>query len=328
VQVQVPTARGDVPGGRHPHHRELPDDRATAAARVNPREHASYLEDRELLLSGTDRVRSSRGKTMSEQLERVPMRRRPIKSEWVSAFAAVAGVVIGVAGGVIGVHYSNSAKAADARSEQAVAAENVRNAREAAVSEALQVAAYGQEDGVGHQNEIDVLAADIEQLVDDYGQSRLKMSATFYRLVAQNVTYWTTDLGLADRLLDRADHLAGPGSLERVQVARVRGDLAAQRQQPDVMAQAYDDARRLATELTEPEPAVDDYTRVYRLVDAYLGAKRSEMGSEARRGFCRLAHRWSSKDHQLVEDFASRALVRGQLNRVGVPVDQLASICS
>ena len=26
VQVQVPTARGDVPGRRHPHQREQPDD--------------------------------------------------------------------------------------------------------------------------------------------------------------------------------------------------------------------------------------------------------------------------------------------------------------
>jgi hypothetical protein len=190
------------------------------------------------------------------------------------------------------------------------------------------MAEYDAASGVGRQNEIAVLGADVEQLADEYGQSRLHLSATVYRMAAQDVAYSTTDLALADKLLARAEDAAAAGSLELVHVQRVRGDLAAQRQDPGGLEAAYDRALELSGDLDEPEPAVDDYTRVYRLIDAYLGANRAPVGSEARQGFCDLTATWSA-DLAMVRSWAVRPLVSRPLHRVSVAsVDDLPAICA
>jgi hypothetical protein len=233
---------------------------------------------------------------------------------------------VGVAAGIIGTLtavVSVSYNVADRKSAEAA---DARGAREVVLADALRMVEYDEEFGVRKQNEISLLGGDADRLITEYGRDRLHLSATLYRLMGQALAFSTTDLVLAADMLDRAAASATSGSLEPVQVARVRGDLAAQRQQPQEMKTEYDGAVALEADLSEPEPALDSYTRVYRLLDAYLGAGRAT-SPDIRAQFCAVATDWSP-DLPLVQEWADRPLVRRQLTRAGVPDPAgLAAIC-
>jgi hypothetical protein len=235
--------------------------------------------------------------------------------DWVAAISCLVSLV--AAG--LSFYYSRADRIS---AEQA----DARTARQIILSDAIRIEEYDQTHGVAKQNEISMLGGDADQLIQEYRQSRLHLSATLYRLVGQALAYSTTDLSLAETMLDRAA-TASPGPLEQIQVQRVRGDLAAQRQEPAKLKTAYDSALQLEATLKEPEPAVDAYTRIYRLLDAYLGADRATSPS-IRAEFCALADGWS-EDLSLVRSSAGSPLVRRQLTRAGATTPaELATTCA
>jgi hypothetical protein len=228
----------------------------------------------------------------------------------IGALAAVVGIVVGVQG-------QRHADSAD-----------VRTARASIVADTLQMAEYNDKSGSGSEAEITLLAADAAKLVQDYGAKELALSATTYRLIGQLLTYSTSDLTTAESMLEHAEEAAQGKGLEEVWVWRLRGDAAAQLQKPEDMADDYERALAVSAEIPDVSPDVDTYTRIYRLLDAYLGAHRAK-ADETKQQFCALADEWAS-DLSLVAAWESRPHVHSQITaRVRVDAARdLPEICS
>lgn len=199
------------------------------------------------------------------------------------------------------------------RTTEILATNDARDARQSIVQNALQMSQMQATAGVGRQNEILLLAADSQQLIEEFGQKRLHLSPTLYRQIAQYVAWSTTDLDLAKKMAGAALQYSDDDSLERIHVHRVLGDVAAQQQQPLLLAQHYADALEQAKNLRDADPAIDSYTRAYRLIDAYLGARRAD-DEQTFAEFCKLASDWGG-DRPVIEAMESRPLVRQAMQR-------------
>ena len=206
-----------------------------------------------------------------------------------------------------------------------------RAARHDVVADILQMGEYDEDGGASNQGEILVLAGDAAQLIDDFGQERLRLSAMAYRKLAEYVTYSTREAGFARRLVDYLLDAAEPGSNEHVFAHRVLGDLAAQSLEPDELEREYEAAFRLNKDFREREPQlgreVDDYTTAHRLLSAYIGASLSRDLPSVHAAFCELADRWQG-DRALVQQLARNDRIDGQLRRLDArDLTRLDDVC-
>jgi hypothetical protein len=82
-------------------------------------------------------------------------------------------------------------------------------------------------------------------------------------------------------------------------------------QKPEDMADDYEHALAVSADIPDVSPDVDTYTRIYRLLDAYLGAHRAK-SDDTKQQFCALADEWAS-DLSLVTAWESRPHVHTQI---------------
>jgi hypothetical protein len=187
------------------------------------------------------------------------------------------------------------------------AGEALKIARQQAYSQAraeisgyvVDMARLDREAGIRNGNQVLVLAQQSQALIDTYGEERLALSATTYRLIGQFVSLTGENTALAKDMLTPAVRLAGPEGrpadpLELVRSYRVYGDIAAQDGQADKMATYYRKALTVAGRVKRSAPEYFDlkdslsYTRVYVLFSALLLAQESQGENKA----CQLARRY------------------------------------
>ncbi|MEU6274177.1 hypothetical protein ABZ871_17480 [Streptomyces populi] len=104
----------------------------------------------------------------------------------------------------------------------------------------VQMSDFDRAGGSARRNEIVTLASQIDALIAQYGQAKLHLSASTYRLIGLFLSLSTTDLELAERMSQQALKLStrmetnGAGGwrmadpLEALQAHRVIADIAAQ----------------------------------------------------------------------------------------------------
>ncbi|MFI2759990.1 hypothetical protein ACH5A3_14075 [Streptomyces echinatus] len=155
----------------------------------------------------------------------------------MSARAAVASTVIALLSAIaatISAFYGVSASRnlADAQGQDL--------ARNEISQYVVQMSEFDRTGGNARRNEIVTLASQIDALIAQYGQDKLHLSASTYRLIGLFLTLSTTDLELAERMGQRALRLSarmepdGAGGLrmtdplEALQAHRVLADVAAQ----------------------------------------------------------------------------------------------------
>ncbi len=244
---------------------------------------------------------------------------------------AVATAVSAVFGLVLGI-YNFSGDRADDRHDRA---NDAREARHDVIADVLQMGELDAEGGASSEREILVLAADAGRLMEDFTPDELRLSPVVYRLMAEYVAYSTREVEVAAELADRVLDVADPDSRERIFAQRVLGHLAAQRVDPAEFESRYDTALALNDVYGERKPhdakQVETFTRAYRLLSAYLGARLSKKEpamQAAHQEFCDLAQRWGSDlDH--IRQLPSNRRVLDQLGRLRVTdVDGLAGLCA
>lgn len=204
-------------------------------------------------------------------------------TERMSAWAAVAGATVAVIATAISLFSTLVA----VRTSQGIADAQQQNAARSEISNyVVQMSEMDRTGGSGRRNEIVTLARQIDALVSQYGQKRLNISASTYRLVGLFLALSTTDLELAARMANRALELAAHTTLdnagipqmddplETLQAHRVLGDVAAQNLNFDVMTKEY----KAALEISELEGkrnryiAIEarQYTRTYWALSAMM----------------------------------------------------------
>ncbi|MFE2145050.1 hypothetical protein ACFXA3_25495 [Streptomyces sp. NPDC059456] len=142
---------------------------------------------------------------------------------------------------------------------QGIADAQQQNAARTEISSyVVQMSEMDRTGGSGRRNEIVTLARQVDALVSQYGQRRLNISASTYRLIGLFLALSTTDLELAARMANRALELAahetidGAGiprmndPLEALQAHRVLGDVAAQNLNFDTMTKEYEAALEIS----------------------------------------------------------------------------------
>jgi hypothetical protein len=251
---------------------------------------------------------------------------KPKTARWdlVGAITAVTAVA------ALGIGFYNVGS--DRSAAQTAHANDVRAARHEVIEDVLQMRLYDSEGGAGNQHEILVLAADATALIDRFGQAELHLSPLIYRLMAEYVAYSTKQPEIAERLARKVIEFGDPESDDLVFAHRVLGHVAAQRLEPDEFAQQYDEAIALNQDFLADQPnlgrEVDEFTRAYRLLSAYLGALRSG-DSPVREEFCALAESWEG-DRALVARLATKDRVPGQLRRFHArnDLERLWAVCA
>ena len=208
-----------------------------------------------------------------------------------------------------------------------------RAARHDIVANVLELGQYDADEGARNQHEILVLAADSMQLIDDFGQDRLRLSPVIYRQLAEYVSYSTRNTTLADRLARAVLKYASSDDPDELVTAhRVLGDLAARDEDPDVFEEEYELAVASnggsGEDQRPPSTEIDRFTRVHRLLSAYLGASLSE-DDEVRVRFCSFAEGWQD-DLPLIERLAHNERVASQLRRLDANehVDRVGAACT
>ncbi|MFF2511559.1 hypothetical protein [Streptomyces sp. NPDC058086] len=261
----------------------------------------------------------------------------PSGTERVSAKAAVASAVIAAvsafAATILAI-YGVSA------SRNLAATQQVAAARTEISQYVVQMSQLDRTGGSASRNEIVTLASQVDSLVNQYGQKKLNVSASTYRLIGLFLTLSTTDLELAERMAQRALRLAtrrAPDGasglrmedpLEALQAYRVLADVAAQNLDFPTMTKEY----QAALDISEKEGKRNRYirieahhfTRVYWTLDAMmlfddLGEPTAEQCNEVRH----LAD-------EARQDFAAlgKAYSLDGLERLSQPVPQAhASAC-
>ncbi|MEE1757117.1 hypothetical protein [Streptomyces sp. SP18CS02] len=253
-----------------------------------------------------------------------------------SATAAVASAVIALVSTVASVF---SAYAAISAARSLADAQRQDDAREEISGYVVRMSELDREGGSGRRNEIGVLGKQVDSLVARYGQEKLGLSATTYRLVGLFVTLSTTDLELASRMAHRALELAGArvpdgagGSwtadpLEALQAHRVLADIAAQNLDSTTMAKHYRAALVISADEGGRNRYVDReaprYTRVYWTLSAMMVA---EVRPPPTARDCAEVHRlaaWAKDDLKALESApeVGRRAVRIERNVCKAAVD-------
>ncbi|MER5793079.1 hypothetical protein [Streptomyces sp. NPDC001980] len=191
----------------------------------------------------------------------------PSSTEHVSARAAVASAVIAAISAIaatISAFYGVSA------SKNLAATQQEDAARTAISQYVVQMSQLDRTGGSASRNEIVTLASQIDSLVNEYGQKKLNVSASAYRLIGLFLTLSTTDLELAERMAQRALRLAtrlvpdGVGGLrmedplEALQAYRVLADVAAQNLDFPKMGEEY----QAALDISNKEGKRNRYIRI------------------------------------------------------------------
>ncbi|MFF3941654.1 hypothetical protein [Streptomyces phaeofaciens] len=191
----------------------------------------------------------------------------PSDTAWLSAWAAVAGAVIAL----IATAASLVAAVFGVRASYGIAdAQGQNEARSEISGYVVKMSELDRTGGNAYRNEIGTLAKQVDSLVARYGQKKLNLSASTYRLTGLFVTLSTTDLELAVRMAHRALDLAarmepdGVGGqrmsdpLEALQAHRLLADVAAQNLDFGTMTEEYEAALRIS----DTEGARNRYIRL------------------------------------------------------------------
>ncbi|MFG2368804.1 hypothetical protein ACGFY3_45630 [Streptomyces mirabilis] len=224
----------------------------------------------------------------------------PPSTERLSAKAAVASAVIAAVSAFAAIVLAIYGVSA---SRNLAATQQVDAARTTISQYVVQMSQLDRTGGSTSRNEIVTLASQVDSLVNQYGQKKLNVSASTYRLIGLFLTLSTTDLELAQRMAHRAlrlaTRLAPDGAsglrmedpLEALQAHRVLADVAAQNLDFPTMTKEY----QAALDISEKEGKRNRYiriearhfTRVYWTLDAMmlfddLGKPTSEQCNEVR----------------------------------------------
>ena len=234
---------------------------------------------------------------------------------WAFELVTVLGAVVAI---VISLYSLRSDRRDDADARSSAA----RAARLDVIRDVLQMGEYDAEGGLSNQDQIQVLAADSLQLIEDFGQSRLDLSPVVYRLLAEYVSYSTNDVELAERMANYVLKFASPGSTELVLAHRVLGDVAAQNSDPEGLEREYDEALELngafRARRTDRGEAVDEFTLgvpVAQRVSWACGLLMTAL-LNSRRSASR--HASGNADRAAIDRLAQRGRVPGQLRRLHV----------
>ncbi|MFE0275688.1 hypothetical protein ACFWZY_26855 [Streptomyces sp. NPDC058992] len=201
----------------------------------------------------------------------------------LSVWAAVASAVIAlIATGTSLV----SALAAISASHGIADAQRQDAARTEISAYVVQMSELDRTGGSAHRHEIVTLARQADSLVARYGQKKLNLSASTYRLIGLFLALSTTDLELAARMAHRALELAariepdGSGGfrmvdpLEALQAHRVLADVAAQNLDFDTMTKEYQAALDISEAEGKRNRYIDmearQFTRIYWALSAMM----------------------------------------------------------
>ncbi|MEU6471890.1 hypothetical protein ABZ927_03775 [Streptomyces massasporeus] len=150
----------------------------------------------------------------------------------------------------------------------------------------VQMSEFDRTGGNSRRNEIVTLASQIDALIAQYGQEKLHLSASTYRLTGLFLTLSTTDLELAERMSRQALKLStrmepdGAGGLrmadplEALQAHRVIADIAAQNLQLAKMNREYSAALSITNSEGKRNIYIREearhFTRIYWALSAML----------------------------------------------------------
>lgn len=196
-----------------------------------------------------------------------------------------------------------------------------RVARQTIVAAVLQMGEIHRKREDGFSNEILLLARDTETLINDFRGDSLDLDPATYRQVSEYVAFSTSDMALATRMASAAVDAAAPTDVEVVRARRVLGSIAAQEGDLQAVRTEFEAALRVAEVIAVEEPTLGDkvvrQTRAFRLLAAYLGAKKAP-DANRRAQFCGAVNEWHA-DLAAVHNSMHLSFVTLQVHRIAGP---------